>query len=327
MLIPEKPDNEPQRIADLHSLHILDTVAEERFDRVTRLARRLFDVPIALVSLVDEDRQWFKSCFGLDVSETDRDISFCGHAILGADTLIVEDASQDARFADNPLVTGAPHIRFYAGVPLFYEDKSCLGTLCIIDTKPRTLNEEERLDLIDLAKMAERELAATHSASIDDLTQISNRRGFMTLAKKSMAYCEVGDYPYSIAYLDLNGFKPINDQFGHQEGDLALKAFADTMKKSFRESDVFARIGGDEFVVFMSGASRSVAQIAIKRFAEAIEQYNQKANRGYDLSFCAGIVAVVPNSNISLEDLLSQADTAMYDEKSKRKKRTHNPPS
>ncbi|HDY7421388.1 TPA: sensor domain-containing diguanylate cyclase [Vibrio vulnificus] len=315
MQTPKKPDNEPQRIADLHSLNILDTAAEERFDRVTRIARRLFDVPIALVSLVDEDRQWFKSCFGLDASETPRDISFCGHAILGADTLIVEDASQDARFADNPLVTGEPHIRFYAGVPLFYEDKSCLGTLCIIDSKPRTLNEDERLDLIDLAKMAERELAATHSASIDDLTQISNRRGFMTLAKKSMAYCEVGDYPYSIAYLDLNGFKPINDQFGHQEGDLALKAFADTMKKSFRESDVFARLGGDEFVVFMSGASRAVAQIAIQRFTEALQRYNQSANRGYDLSFCAGIVSVEPDANISLDELLSQADKAMYQQK------------
>ncbi|HDY7837639.1 TPA: sensor domain-containing diguanylate cyclase [Vibrio vulnificus] len=315
MQTPKKPDNEPQRIADLHSLNILDTAAEERFDRVTRIARRLFDVPIALVSLVDEDRQWFKSCFGLNASETPRDISFCGHAILGADTLIVEDASQDARFADNPLVAGEPHIRFYAGVPLMFEHSSCLGTLCIIDTKPRTLNEDERLDLIDLAKMAERELAATHSASIDDLTQISNRRGFMTLAKKSMAYCEVGDYPYSIAYLDLNGFKPINDQFGHQEGDLALKAFADTMKKSFRESDVFARLGGDEFVVFMSGASRAVAQIAIQRFTEALQRYNQSANRGYDLSFCAGIVSVEPDANISLDELLSQADKAMYQQK------------
>ncbi|ELP1875231.1 sensor domain-containing diguanylate cyclase [Vibrio vulnificus] len=310
MQTPEKPDNEPQRIADLHSLHILDTAAEERFDRVTRIARRLFDVPIALVSLVDEDRQWFKSCFGLNASETPRDISFCGHAILGTDALIVEDASLDARFADNPLVTGEPHIRFYAGVPLTFEHSSCLGTLCIIDSKPRTLNEDERLDLIDLAKMAERELAA-----IDDLTQISNRRGFMTLAKKSMAYCEVGDYPYSIAYLDLNGFKPINDRFGHQEGDLALKAFADTMKKSFRESDVFARLGGDEFVVFMSGASRSVAQIAIQRFTEALQRYNQSANRGYDLSFCAGIVSVEPDANISLDELLSQADKAMYQQK------------
>ncbi|MEJ3624736.1 sensor domain-containing diguanylate cyclase [Vibrio vulnificus] len=315
MQTPEKPDNEPQRIADLHSLHILDTAAEERFDRVTRIARRLFDVPIALVSLVDEDRQWFKSCFGLNASETPRDISFCGHAILGTDTLIVEDASLDARFADNPLVTGEPHIRFYAGVPLTFEHSSCLGTLCIIDSKPRTLNEDERLDLIDLAKMAERELAATHSAAIDDLTQISNRRGFMTLAKKSMAYCEVGDYPYSIAYLDLNGFKPINDRFGHQEGDRALKAFADTMKKSFRESDVFARLGGDEFVVFMSGASRSVAQIAIQRFTEALQRYNQSANRGYDLSFCAGIVSVEPDANISLDELLSQADKAMYQQK------------
>ncbi|HAS6067836.1 TPA: diguanylate cyclase [Vibrio vulnificus] len=320
MKTPEKPDNEQQRIADLHALHVLDTAAEERFDRITRLARRLFDVPIALVSLVDEDRQWFKSCFGLDSCETSREVSFCGHAILGQGAFVVEDATQDPRFADNPLVTDAPYIRFYAGVPLMYEDRSCLGTLCIIDTQPRTLSTEERLDLIDLAKMAERELAANHSASIDDLTQISNRRGFMTLAKKSMAYCEVGDYPYSIAYLDLNGFKPINDQFGHPEGDLALKAFADTMKKSFRESDVFARLGGDEFVVFMSGASRSVAQVAIQRFADCLERYNQTAKRGYSLSFCAGIVSVDPHNKLSLEELLCQADRAMYQEKSQLKK-------
>lgn len=115
---PEKPDNEVQRLRHLNTLAILDTAAEERFDRITRLARRLFNVPIALISLVDENRQWFKSCYGLNVSETSRDISFCGHAILGKKVFVIEDASQDPRFADNPLVTDAPNIRFYAGVSL-----------------------------------------------------------------------------------------------------------------------------------------------------------------------------------------------------------------
>ncbi|MGL4828060.1 MAG: sensor domain-containing diguanylate cyclase [Vibrio sp.] len=316
---PQKPTNEAERIAQLQKLEILDTNAEERFDRITRLAKRLFNVPIALVSLVDENRQWFKSCFGLPVSETSRDISFCGHAILGQKAFVIEDASQDPRFADNPLVTGAPHIRFYAGIPLLYEDKSALGTLCIIDSKPRQLSQDELLDLYDLAKMAERELAANHSASLDDLTQISNRRGFMSLAKKSMTYCQVGGYPYSIAYLDLNHFKAINDQYGHQEGDIALQAFADTMRHCFRESDVFARLGGDEFVVFMSGASQPIAHQVIQRFQESLDKYNDTANKPYHISFSSGIVST-SEVNISLDELLKKADQVMYEQKKRRPK-------
>ncbi|EEW09974.1 GGDEF domain-containing protein [Vibrio mimicus] len=316
---PDKPENETERLAHLHKLGVLDTAAEERFDRITRLAKRLFNVPIALVSLVDENRQWFKSCFGLSVSETSRDISFCGHAILGRKVFIIEDASQDPRFADNPLVTGEPHIRFYAGVPLLYEDKMALGTLCIIDRKPRQLSQDELIDLCDLAKMAERELASVHTASLDDLTQISNRRGFMTMAKKSMAYCQLSDSPFSLAYLDLNHFKAINDDYGHQEGDIALQAFADAMRSCFRESDVFARLGGDEFAVFMSGASHPTAHKVIQRFQEDLDRYNDSANKPYRLSFCSGIVST-SDVNISLEELLSKADQVMYVQKKGRPK-------
>ncbi|WP_327196062.1 GAF domain-containing protein [Noviherbaspirillum sp. Root189] len=112
MISPPLPANEHIRVSTLRSLALLDTAPEERFDRVTRIAGRVFDVPIALVSLIDSDRQWFKSCIGVDVSETPRDISFCGHAILGEEIPLVPDAKQDVRFADNPLVTGGPGIAF-----------------------------------------------------------------------------------------------------------------------------------------------------------------------------------------------------------------------
>ena len=118
MKTPELPADERTRLEILRSLKILDTLPEERFDRLTRLARKLFDVPIALVSLVDVNRQWFKSSAGLDATETPREISFCGHAILGDDILVVSDTQLDERFHDNPLVTGGPAIRFYAGCPL-----------------------------------------------------------------------------------------------------------------------------------------------------------------------------------------------------------------
>lgn len=165
---PSIPDDEAQRIATLHALNILDTPLEERFDRITRLARHILAVPVALVSLVDSKRQWFKSCQGLDVRETPRNISFCGHAILGSDVFVVEDALLDARFADNPLVIGEPHIRFYAGQPLRTKNGSGLGTLCIIDYKPRHLSETELTLLRDLAAMVEDELDVhdTHAANI-----------------------------------------------------------------------------------------------------------------------------------------------------------------
>lgn len=154
---PRAPDDERQRLASLHALSLLDTVPEERFDRLTRLARTLFGVPIALVSLVDRDRQWFKSRQGLSACETHRDLSFCGHAILDNAVFEVSNALNDDRFADNPLVTGAPHIRFYAGAPLTSPQGYRVGTLCIIDTTPRELSPELRTALRDLADCVESE--------------------------------------------------------------------------------------------------------------------------------------------------------------------------
>ena len=161
MLKPPYPPDEAARLNVLHEFAILDTPPEERFDRITRLAQRVFDVPIALVSLVDAERQWFKSCQGLSATETPRDISFCGHAILNDDVFVVLDASADVRFADNPLVMGAPFIRFYAGHPLVTPDGSRLGTLCIIDTVPRTFDEAEQRQLADLAAMVRDQIVSS----------------------------------------------------------------------------------------------------------------------------------------------------------------------
>ena len=319
MKAPEYPPDEAQRLESLRSLDVLDSEAEERFDRLTRLAKRLFGVPIALVSLVDEDRQWFKSRQGLDACETSRDISFCGHAILGEDLFIVPDAALDERFSDNPLVTDAPHIRFYAGCPLRHHDGSKLGTLCIIDRTPREISDEDYEVLKDLAEMAERELTATELATMDELTGISNRRGFTTLAQKGLNMCARHSIPVSLVYLDLNDFKQINDQFGHAEGDLALITFAEAMKNTFRDSDVIARLGGDEFVVLLTNTSREVATESIDRFRDSIAQYNREAGRGYDIKFSDGIVSLAGCQNSSIEMLLSRADTLMYQNKRDKK--------
>ena len=156
-----RPTDEKGRLAELYSLQILDTTPEERFDRITRVALRLFGVPIALVSLIDETRQWCKSCQGLSISETPRDVSFCGHAILEDHALLVEDAHLDSRFADNPLVNGEPYIRFYAGHPLRGPHGHKVGTLCIIDHLPRRMSREDMETLRDLAAWVESELNTT----------------------------------------------------------------------------------------------------------------------------------------------------------------------
>ena len=142
MISPPIPPNESERLAALRELLILDTTSEERFDRIANFARREFDVPIALVSLVDRDRQWFKSNMGLEgTSETPRDISFCGYTILEKDHFVVRDAMADERFHDNPLVTGETGIRFYAGVPLTLPNGESVGSLCIIDRQPRDIDQ------------------------------------------------------------------------------------------------------------------------------------------------------------------------------------------
>src|SRR5579875_3672868 len=157
MIAPLPPD-ESLRLEALYRLRVLDTPGEETFDRITRLAARLFDVPIALISLVDAERQWFKSRFGMGDCETSRDIAFCAHAILRDDVMVVPDATQDPRFAGFANVTGAPGIRFYAGAPLIDPQGYKLGTLCVIDTRPRQFTPKEASLLADLATVVAEQL-------------------------------------------------------------------------------------------------------------------------------------------------------------------------
>lgn len=159
MKVPDTPFNEQERLAVLYELLLLDTPPEQRFDTIVEFAASEFDVPISLITLVDRDRQWFKARRGLEVCSTPRDISFCGHAILQPEIMVVPDAAADPRFADNPLVTSEPHIRFYAGAPLALASGLVIGTLCIIDTTPRTLDAVELSILSSLRKLLVMELS------------------------------------------------------------------------------------------------------------------------------------------------------------------------
>jgi PAS domain S-box-containing protein len=176
--------NEADRLAALRKLAILDTPAEERFDRITRLAARLFEAPIALVSLVDEHRQWFKSRVGLDLPQTDRTISFCDHAVAADALLAIEDTHSDVRFADNPLVTGDLGVRFYAGQPVHAPTGEAIGTICILDRVPRTFSAADADTLADLAALVEEELSDRRR--LDELEQRVRRDDMVTAVLTAM---------------------------------------------------------------------------------------------------------------------------------------------
>lgn len=272
-------------------------------------------MPIAVVSLVDENRQWFKSCIGLPVTETSRDISFCGHAILDDEIFIISDTSKDERFANNPLVVNEPYIGFYAGCPLRFTDGTRLGTLCIMDTHPKYLSNDDIETLKDLASTVERELAAINLATLDDLTKIHNRRGFMMLSQHSLNLCMRQQTPATLVFIDLNKFKQINDMFGHAEGDDVLRTFANLVSKECRESDVFARLGGDEFVVLFANTTLSAAKDMIIRLQQSLNEHKQKANSKYNISFSYGMVGFDPDKHKTIEALLEDGDSQMYEHK------------
>ena len=153
MQVAPLPDNEAQRLQTLRLYDVLDSEPEQAFDDITAASAQIFGTPICLITLVDENRQWFKSSYGLDAEQTGRDVAFCAHAILGDDTFVIEDARFDRRFTDNPLVTGEPGIRFYAGAPLTVADNARLGTLCVIDSTPRAI-DAERLKILEVLRDA-----------------------------------------------------------------------------------------------------------------------------------------------------------------------------
>jgi diguanylate cyclase (GGDEF)-like protein len=315
MIKPEALRNEAERLHALRTLKILDTSDEERFDRVTRMAKRMFNVSISLVSLVDEDRQWFKSKQGLDAPETPRDISFCGHAINQEGLFIIPDASKDERFFDNPLVTDAPNIRFYAGYPLKLRQGINIGTLCLIDPRPQGLDEEDQQLLKDLGAMIEQEIQSIQVATLDELTLISNRRGFLNLVDHSVKVCRRNQWSMTFILFDLNKFKAINDTYGHHEGDFVLTTFAQIMLDSFRDSDVIGRLGGDEFVAMLSDSDDGKTDLILERFSAAIDQANDTLNKPYQIEYSAGVMHFQHDTDQSIEDMIQEADAAMYEQK------------
>lgn len=298
MIAPKLPEREAERLNALYYLNILDTEAEERFDRITRIACKLFDVPIASICFLDKDRLWYKSSQGLEITETPRDISFSAHAILHDEVMIVEDATLDERFHDNPLVIEKPYIRFYLGYPLKIKTYN-VGALCLIDSKPRCFNEDQIKMVQDLREMVLHELESLHLSTIDNLTGLSNRRGFLKIARHMLNLCQREKRALTLLYFNLD------KSYGHQENDKILKMFAQVLLRNFRSSDVIARFGDKGFCVLCSGLRSDDIEAAVTRFGEHLRVDSDKE---YPIQYRFGSLPYNEEEHKSIYDFLTHAD-------------------
>jgi diguanylate cyclase (GGDEF)-like protein len=312
-------ERERWRLSELRRYEILDTPPEENFDRLVRLASHICEAPISLMTLIDHSRQWFKAKIGYKADETPRSIAFCAHAIdAGDDVMIVEDAAQDARFADNPQVTGGPNIRFYAGAPMRNKVGARLGTICVIDTSPRGLSPKQQTLLTDLAAIAvdemelrikNRELVAI--GQIDTMTGAYNRAHFMKRAKEERERARRHSHPLGLMTFDIDHFKSVNDTWGHAAGDVAICAVVHEAKQTLRSQDVLARIGGEEFAVLFPETDRDAAKFIAERIQSRIADLAIHHDLGtFKITISAGVGQIDPQMPVG--ESLKRIDAALY---------------
>ncbi len=306
------PDNENERLSVLRAHQILDTPNDEAFDRMTRLASSILKMPIALVSLVDQDRQWFKSRVGLDAEETPREQAFCAHTIMNDEVMVVPDALADPRFSENPLVTADPNIRFYAGAPLTTCDGYNLGTLCVIDRSPRELDDEQKYFLRNLASMVVSQMELRLRKSTDPLTGAFTDRYFMEAGDKELHNAGILGQPFSVGIIDVDGFASINDDYGAEAGDAVLMALARLVESHTRPQDIIARLGDHEFAVLMPEIAEADAREVFARIREGAAHLDLEVNgRRLTIAVTIGVTASRADDS-EFQDAVSRARKALH---------------
>lgn len=314
--------HESRRLAAVHKVRLLGTPAEERFDRITRLARRIFDVPMACIDIVGEKLAWLKSVQGFDGIEGLRKDSYCHYTVLDNEVSVIRDAREDARVSDSAF---AQNWVFYAGVPLLFDGER-VGVLCVGDTKPRDFGSEDMDSLVDLAAMVNHELqVAALSESqlalatsndelelkvrIDVLTHLWNRHAILELLDAELAR----PAPSSVAVLmiDVDYFKAINDTRGHAAGDQVLRVVAERLRVSARAMDAVGRYGGEEFLMVLSGVDEAEAVQIGERVRERVARTAiQFDEQGIPVTCSIGIALAAGSRDA--DALIRQADDALY---------------
>lgn len=318
-----KPKNESQRQKALESYGLIGTQAEPVFETIIRLAAELCDAPMAMISLIDRERQWFYARYGIDLEETDRVHALCAHTILDTGLTEVPDAREDARMADSPLVTQQPNIRFYAAQPITTADGFNIGTVCVASSKPKSLEAFQRESLIELGKvvtmlfenrkgMLESERRLTHLATHDELTGLPNRALGLDRLKRAMARAHRYKRKAALLFVDLDNFKEVNDEHGHSAGDLVLIEVAKRLIAGTRETDSVSRWGGDEYLVILTDIDDAEkAEMKRRGLSEALDAVYDISGTEVSLSASIGL-ALYPDHGEDEGTLLRHADVSMY---------------
>lgn len=327
-----------QRRDAIARYNILDTVPETHFDNITKLAARIIGTHSAAISIIDDTRQWFKARCGLEARETPISVSFCAYAIKAGALLVINDALEDPRFADNPLVTGPPYIRFYAGRRILAADGTPIAALCVIDpvARPHGLTAVEAITLQTLASQVEallelRRLVLEREEQViaqsqlsdklryvaehDELTGLPRRDLFQKQLNGAMRDARQTGSRLAMLFIDVDHFKQVNDSLGHDAGDALLCGFAERLRTTLRPTDSAARLGGDEFGVIMGDIDceeemAGLVQSLYQRFREPIR------HRGRLIHCMASVgVAIYPDHATDPDNLMKCADLALAEAK------------
>ena len=325
----EIPKNEQQRLEALNDLGILYIPLEDRFDRITRTICRLFDVPIAYVSLIDSDTQWIKSIQGLDLIDCPRNTSICAHTLLVDEFIACENLTLDERFKDSLFVTEGLKLRFYVGFVLKSHGQN-IGTLCMVDTKPHTFNDDDLEAMRDIASWAQTEVNLTQlsevqvqliteldqaqrDAKLDDLTELWNQMATKEILGRAYQRHLLTSDPLTAMMVDIDNFKKINDDYGHPFGDTVIKQIAHTLRTSLRPSDSIGRYGGDEFLVILENCPFERAAELGQRLLEHINQLDFSYDgKSICVSISIGFSATDKLEVKSPAQLLDAADKSLY---------------
>lgn len=305
-----KLSDEAGRLAALQRYNVLDSLPESSFDRITQLVQSVLNVPISAVSLIDRDRQWFKSRQGIGDSETPRDVAFCAHTIGDRGPMAINDARLDQRFQANPMVVGPPHVRSYLGAPLSTPDGYQVGALCAVDVVPREFDAGQLAMVSTLASMIVDELELRLIAQSDHLTGALTRRGFTLEADKALARLRIDAEPCALILLDVDHFKSINDTYGHPVGDVVLKAVAVHCRSLLPSGGMIGRIGGEEFAILLTGDAATQALDFADRVRDSLARLQIDA---LPQAVTASFGIAPGNAQLpSCEAWLAHADVALY---------------
>ena len=313
------PANEPARLIAVRSHEMPDGLPELEFDATARVAAALFDAPLAFVALMDAQRLWFKASVGIELQRLERDFAPCLHAIVRPEALLViADMRADERLHANPLVAGAPHLRFYAGAAVLDAAGQSVGAVAVLDVRARQASPAQRAALKDLATMVRVALQARRHAAelaqqamLDPLTGVASRRQFEQALEVELHHAMRSGEPFTLLLLSLDGVGDIRNGFGPAAADLALREVAARLTRQVRLGDVLSRLGGEDFGVVMRHGAEAAAEVLAARIVEAVRQpLLLDSGDAVGVRVCIGIAAYSDDVE-SMADLIGNAGKAL----------------